>query len=95
MVQDRLSAGAPIGEYPAGAKHRFFARLKLPGGNWHEVWADYQSDGSKQTCEVFNRRSGPGEQRLSPQGEWLLPGTAANVAFDAFTATPAEKKPGS
>ena len=83
-AQNRLRSAALISEYSAGAKHRYFARAKTEDGSWREVWADHHMKGATHICEVFDRQSLPGNQRLSAEGEWLLPGTAANVAFDAF-----------
>lgn len=95
MVTDQISSSTALAEYDAGAKQRYFVRAKRKDGTLRELWADYKDDGVYKTCEVFDRTSTPGHNRLTSGGEWILPGGAKTAEFNAFSPSSLTSEPGS
>ena len=95
ILSDQLRSAAVIRKYDSGARQRFFVRTKRKDGVLRELWADFADDGAHKTCELFDRLSTADRNRLSADGEWLLPGNGKTAVFDPFASGAQKRKPGS
>ncbi|MEM7428162.1 MAG: hypothetical protein AAF441_18875 [Pseudomonadota bacterium] len=95
LVRIRHQSVGNVREYQSGARVRYFLRTTDQDGALHETWADFGDNGARKSCEVFERRSAAGHNRLTAHGEWLMPASAQTVAFDPFSVTTRKGGPGS